>query len=40
MNEMDNDILNLLDAYKKVVEAKDVVRYLSIYDPDVVVFDM
>jgi uncharacterized protein (TIGR02246 family) len=40
MNEMEKNIQILLDTYKKAVEDKDIDQLLSIYDPDVVVFDM
>ena len=40
MVKFDQKILTLLDVYKTAVEVKDVDQFLSIYDPEVVIFDM
>jgi len=40
MNKFDQKLMDLLEIYKNAVEAKDVDLFLSIYDPDVVIFDM
>jgi len=40
MNEHEKTILQVLDAYKAAVNAKDVDTFVSLYDQDVVVFDM
>lgn len=40
MNELEKPILQVLDAYKAAVNAKDVETFVSLYDQDVVVFDM
>lgn len=39
MNEHKKTILQVLDAYKAAVNAKDVDTFVSLYDQDVVVFD-
>ncbi len=40
MSETEHQILDHLDAYKTAVFAKDVEAFVSLYDPDVRVFDM
>ncbi len=40
MNELEQPILQVLDTYKTAVNAKDVNTFVSLYDQDVVVFDM
>ncbi len=40
MNEMENPIVRVLDAYKAAVLAKDVDAFISLYDQDVRVFDL
>jgi len=40
MNEHEKVILQVLDAYKAAVNAKDVDTFVSLYDQDVTVFDM
>jgi uncharacterized protein (TIGR02246 family) len=40
MNEHEKTVLQVLDTYKAAVNAKDVDTFVSVYDQDVVVFDM
>jgi ketosteroid isomerase-like protein len=40
MNQPDNPILQVLDAYKAAVFAKDVDSFVALYDQDVLAFDM
>lgn len=40
MNEVEQSILQVLDAYKSTVFSKDVDAFVALYDPDVRVFDM
>ncbi len=40
MNEVEQSILQVLDAYKNAVFAKDVDAFVALYDQDVRVFDM
>ena len=40
MNEHEKTILQVLDTYKAAVNAKDVDTFVSLYDQDVIVFDM
>ncbi len=40
MNEVEQPILQMLDLYKTAVNAKDVNAFVSLYDPNIVVFDM
>lgn len=40
MNQFDQKIMDFLEIYKRAVEAKDVNLFLTIYDPEVVIFDM
>ena len=40
MNEHEKVILQVLDAYKAAVNAKDVDTFVSLYDQGVTVFDM
>lgn len=40
MEETDDQVLQVLDDYKAAVFAKDVDAFVSLYDPNVSVFDM
>lgn len=40
MNQSESSFLQVLETYKSAVYAKDVETFLSLYDPDVEVFDM
>lgn len=40
MNKVEKSIMQMLDAYKAAVFAKDVDAFVTLYDQDVCVFDM
>ena len=40
MSELEKPVLQILDAYKAAVYAKDVDAFVALYDQDVCVFDM
>jgi uncharacterized protein (TIGR02246 family) len=40
MNELEKPVIQVLDAYKAAVKAKDVDAFVALYDQDVLVFDL
>lgn len=40
MNEPEKPVIQVLDAYKAAVAAKDVDAFVALYDQDVRVFDL
>ncbi len=39
MSDLDKSITRVLESYRSAVDAKDVVAFMRLYDPDVRVFD-